>query len=156
MCEQKSLRPSEKKWKPDVQTAWRPLFTKDLSCLRNTAMPALARRYCGFRDLNEKDVMYADFALIDNTAVQVRQRAFDFELSGLPSMPNMVFEAFFGREVGQSGKVFGNILLAVVERVDTQIAVARRMGMMADWRLMHSMTVGGSSVTAVTAVKVMP
>jgi hypothetical protein len=31
-----------------------------------------------FVDLNEKDVMRADFALIDNAAVQVRQRAFDF------------------------------------------------------------------------------
>ena len=40
--------------------------------------------------------MRADFALIDNAAMQVRQRAFDFELSGLPPVPNMVFEAFFG------------------------------------------------------------
>ena len=61
--------------------------------------------------LNEKDVMRADFALIDNAAVQVRQRAFDFELSGLPSMPNVVFEAFFGGKVGESCEVFGDVLL---------------------------------------------
>ena len=81
-----------------------------------------------FVDLNEKDVMRADFALIDNTAVQVRQRTFNLELSGLPSMPNMVFETFFGRELGQSGKVFGDILLAVIERVDAQIMVALQDG----------------------------
>ena len=40
----------------------------------------------------------------------------------------MVFEAFFGREVGQSGKVFSNILLAVVECVDAQITVALQDG----------------------------
>ena len=43
-------------------------------------------------------------------------------------MPNMVFKAFFGREVGQSGKVFGDILLAVVECVDAQITVALQDG----------------------------
>ena len=58
----------------------------------------------------------------------MRQRAFDFELPGLPPVPNMVFEAFFRREVGQSGKVFGDILLAVVECVDAQITVALQNG----------------------------
>ena len=84
------------------------------------------------------------------------QCAFNFELTGLPSMPNMVFEAFFGREVGQSGKVFSNILLAVVERVDAQVTVALQDGNDGGLALMHSMTVGGSSVMAVTAVIVMP
>ena len=40
----------------------------------------------------------------------------------------MVFKALFGREVGQSGKVFGDILLAVVECVDTQITVTLQDG----------------------------
>ncbi len=115
--------------KPMFQTAW------DLYLFQRFELPTEIQQcrclrvgIADFVELNEKDVMRADFALIDNAAVQVRQCVFNFELSGLPSMPNMVFEAFFGREVGQSGKVFGDILLAIVECVDAQITVALQDG----------------------------
>lgn len=92
----------------------------------------------------------------DNMPVQVRQRALYFKLSRFAAMPDVVGKPLFGRQAGQPGKMFGNILMFVRQRIDAEAAVSDRIGMIRALRLMHSITVGGSSVTGATAVIVMP
>ena len=72
--------------------------------------------------------MAADLVLCCGAAVQVRQRAFDLQLAAAASVPDVVFEALFGREGGEAGEVFGNVLLVCGEDVDAGGAVLLQNG----------------------------
>ena len=76
-----------------------------------------------FVDFDVKDKMRPDFVLRNDTPVEMRQCAFDFELPGFAPVPNMVGKAFFRGKPGQAGKVFCDVLLAFGQGIDAQVAV---------------------------------
>ena len=67
--------------------------------------------------------MSADIVLRHDAPVHMRQRTFHLQLAAAAAVPDMVFEALFGRQLRDAGKVLGHILLTGGEHVDAQIAV---------------------------------
>lgn len=64
-----------------------------------------------FADFHIKHMVGADVVLGGDFAVQVGECAFHLQLAGLAAVPDVVFEALFGRQRGEAGEVFGDVLL---------------------------------------------
>lgn len=79
-----------------------------------------------FVDGGIDDAVCADFVMADNVAVQMGECAFHLQLSFFAAMPNVLLKAFFGRKLGDAGKMFGNVLLLRRQGVDAQFAVGKQ------------------------------
>ena len=83
---------------------------------------ALGIVHFDFTDFNVKHAIVSDFVLFYDAPVHMRQRTFHLQLAAAAAMPDMVFEALFGRELRDASKMLGHILLAGGEHVDEQNA----------------------------------
>ena len=98
----------------------------------------------------------AHIVRLQHAAMQMRQGIGHLRLAAGAVGPNMLLEALLRGELGDAGKVLGTSCCCADSTFTHKWPLARKIGWMAALRLMHSTSVGGSSVTLVTAVMVMP